>query len=345
MELSPNQQNLEKELDWLKQIIQIRFDFQNNQTSQITSLPSLKFHIKAQVDQQASFPEQALVWAKKNGEQDAWYVTLYDSPDSTQFNRSRGYLCAVKDNIPIDRLLEIRGDWVLIDTVCGAIKPDTNLVAYQDVTKAWVPRCFTNIPDGYSIDMEFADLAQFLEKLPENQATALHEYVQTVNKHLFWQQFYQQQNISLFTPPPLAPNESVYARFVLENKLDFYDRLLLIMSLAPQIAPDFFQKYLVTNYGYASPDSGLIRGSHYEGVFPSGNTFLFLSHVHDIHSRFARLRWMKQDSVLLQHKIVFLSSVAPYEPMWAGGLVIDADYFMLLTEIEDAIEEDFLLLP
>ncbi|EAY25731.1 hypothetical protein M23134_04905 [Microscilla marina ATCC 23134] len=341
--LTPNQQNLKKELEWLEEVIQVQRDFQNNLSSKIINVPSIQFGVIANKDKQSIYPEQGLTLAENKDGQTAWYITLCEQPDTVSFVLEQGHLCAIKEGTLLGKLLEAQKDWVLVDMPCRVIKPNNKVAVYQSQVKGWLPRCFTDIPEGFNPEMNLESLKNLVSQLPQNQAKNIQDYIDTVERNLYWKNFYEVRDITQLPSPQLLPNDSSYAQFVYKNKLSFYDRLLLIMSLTAHIEPDFFESKLGKYYDDLSTNHGLIKGGHYDGVFPSGTTFLFLSGVHNLSTRLAHLRWMKQESVLFTNEVVALSAVAPYEPMWAGGLVIAMDYFMFLVEV-DSSEEVFLQL-
>ena len=329
-----NQQNIQKELHWLKEVIQVRIDFQYHHTSKMVAIPSLHFRVMIDRKQAEVLPEKSLFVVQKNEANRAWYVALYETPELANFKRHNDCLCALKEGTPLLKLLEVQEEWVLVEVTCELVHPDSHQIDRQKSVKAWLPRCFTNIPLGYHPTMPLLALKNLSGKLTEVEYATLQHYLEVRDQNAYWQKFYRARNITQLSPPQLSNDHSPYAQFINQNKLNFYDRLLLIMSLTAQLEPDFFQESLLAKYNDALSTIGLLSGVHYQGLFPSGVTFLFLSNVHNLQTRIERLKWMKQKSTLLANKVVTLSSVAPFEPMWAGGLVIDQDYFISLTDID-----------
>ncbi len=329
-----NQQNIQQELHWLKEVIQIRIDFQYNQTSKVVAVPSLHFQVMIDRRQADVFPDKSLLVVETTGTNRNQYVTLYETPELTHFKWQDGHLCALKEGKRLTKLLEVQEEWVLVEVIGELINCDSYQVVQQKPVKAWLPRCFTNIPLGYHLTMSVQTLKSLSGKLTETEYATLQHYLEVRDQNTHWQKFYRARDITQLSPPKLSNDHSPYAQFINQNKLNFYDRLLLIMSLAAQLEPDFFQESLLAKYNNVLSTIGLLSGVHYQGLSPSGTTFLFLSNVHNLPTRIERLRWMKQQSILLENKVVTLSSVASFEPMWAGGLVIDQDYFIGLTDID-----------
>ncbi|MFO1418209.1 MAG: ATP-binding protein [Methylotetracoccus sp.] len=127
---------------------------------------------------------------------------------------------------------------------------------------------------------------------------------------------------------PLPNDATPYNRFVTEQRLDTESQLLLLLALAPQLRPGFFdhvmQRVLPGAGDY--PQFGGIRGKQHRGFLPTGDTALFLLAGDDLA---ARLRWQTLlwgEHPLVKKGVVYLEEPADGDPPMSGRLVLDSDY-------------------
>ena len=134
-------------------------------------------------------------------------------------------------------------------------------------------------------------------------------------------------------PPPPAP-ASRWAGFLAHYEMDAYDRLLVLLALAPHVRPEaldgLFAKDPATGRGPA--DVGGIQGTHHGGFLPTAETALFLLAEGDLGVRFALQARLGPDYVLAQHDLVRVEAPPPGEPAASGALRVGDDLVALLTQ-------------
>jgi hypothetical protein len=126
---------------------------------------------------------------------------------------------------------------------------------------------------------------------------------------------------------PQPDDDSPYAGFVREQRLDDESQLLLLLAFAPWLRPGFFDRIvqkLQTGAG-DYPQFGGIRGKQHRGFLPTGDSALFLLAGDDLGER---LRWQKLlggEHPLVRKQIVCLDDPLDGDPPMSGRLLIDQD--------------------
>jgi hypothetical protein len=154
-----------------------------------------------------------------------------------------------------------------------------------------------------------------------------------------------QRSVDLRTVPTLTPPvlprgvTAGYGALVEELNLDFENRLLLILALAPTIAPQFLDKeigYWARTIGNSPasdmlPVWGVVYGQMYRGILPSALLYVFLLVGDQFAPRLALQRKiMYQQLRVMSESIVLLSDVPVCEPRLNGILSIEQNYGLSL---------------
>jgi hypothetical protein len=140
------------------------------------------------------------------------------------------------------------------------------------------------------------------------------------------------KNIALPEPPEMNTKD-VYGKWVKEQQLNVPDRLLLLLAMIPHINPsliDFLVQHNLENPG-DHPEMGGIRGTHFRGFIPTGETAMFLlggSHVSD---RLRSRQYIEQESKVFKPSIVGIKPPKENEPRYSGVWEIDEELLELLT--------------
>ncbi len=122
-------------------------------------------------------------------------------------------------------------------------------------------------------------------------------------------------------------DESAFCRFVVERKLSADEVMLLVISLAPWVRPDLFDRVVAhcLSEGGNFEAMGGVRGKQHRSFLPTGDTVLFLLAGCDTQSR---LWWQSQllgDSEVIRQGLVYVDSPMEGEPPMSGRLMIDPD--------------------
>lgn len=181
-----------------------------------------------------------------------------------------------------------------------------------------------NIPDNPSSYSNAQALLREIEWLTTIIETRIALY--TGNPSLY-------TSINEVEPPDIIADTSVYAEFIRFYKLTTRERIILVLSLLPHIAP-----HLLGNiFKQAAKDSNLstelsgVRNSNFSGFLPSGETALFILSGNDISLRFANQQVFDADHIFNQHHIISLSSVSGNEPYLSGQLLLNEEYMDFFT--------------
>lgn len=133
--------------------------------------------------------------------------------------------------------------------------------------------------------------------------------------------------------PLLTDDNSAYAKLVHEHKLDKYERLMLIMALAPHIQPQALDSFYARNstIDRSYTEFGGVHNNSRGGFLPTVDTILFLVGGGDIVRRIRLQTHLFHDSVLTQLNIILIGPAGPDEPKTCGSLTISDEYLALLT--------------
>jgi len=117
-------------------------------------------------------------------------------------------------------------------------------------------------------------------------------------------------------------------KFVSWNNLDQDAATLLLIGLAPHVAPELFdhaiQEKLKSSGDF--PEIGGVRGKNFRGFLPTGQTVVFLLAGFDWERRkkIEQLFWSDQD--FAKKKILWLEELPQSEPVLSGKIIMALDY-------------------
>lgn len=133
--------------------------------------------------------------------------------------------------------------------------------------------------------------------------------------------------------PVLKSGESVFTDFIIKNKLDFNESVILLLSIVPHILPDFLNKIVFSFYpnGGDFPEFGGVKGKNHRGVLPTGETVLYILAGNDLEKRAGVARLFDEDHLFARKNILYLDSVEKGEPRMSGKLILEPDYVDLFT--------------
>ena len=129
-------------------------------------------------------------------------------------------------------------------------------------------------------------------------------------------------------PPAEPTGNSPYAQFLKEHPLNFEERLLLMLSLAPHLSPQLLDPFFVRNKGYDRDftEFGGVAQPPHKGFLPTGETALFLLAGKDLEKRMAcsyLFSWQHQFATKNILGLVHTEARAPY---FSGLLQVNERY-------------------
>jgi hypothetical protein len=141
------------------------------------------------------------------------------------------------------------------------------------------------------------------------------------------------KDITEIEAPDLSSDESVYAEFVRFYKLNTRERLVLMLSLLPHVAPQVLSNIFKNAEKEVALTAELCstRSNNFSGFLPSGETALFILAGSNLSLRFQCQQVFEADHIFRQHHIVSLSSPPSNEPYLSGQLLLNDEYIDFFT--------------
>lgn len=151
----------------------------------------------------------------------------------------------------------------------------------------------------------------------------------------------QHPPLDAMTPPPsLADAAGPYAQTLLPMDLDARERLLLALALAPHLAPDTLDPFLLLNdaTGRRFSEFGGIIGQVHGGVLPTVETALFLLAGENLAARLHARDLFEPQRALLAAHLLEIGAQHPDEPAGAAALRLSRTALeILLTGMDTAL--------
>ncbi|MCK8521024.1 ATP-binding protein [Aquimarina sp. D1M17] len=145
---------------------------------------------------------------------------------------------------------------------------------------------------------------------------------------LHFQQETLYDSIDELVPPIVVGKEGSYANFINKHKLNFEERLLLILALVPHIKPEVLDILLTKNKDYDrrfSEFGGLILEGHL-GLVPTAETAMFLLAGDDLQKRLLYQALVSQDFIAIRHGMINMPQSKGNAPLLSGIWMIANEY-------------------
>eukprot|EP01088_Endostelium_zonatum_P018389 TRINITY_DN5887_c1_g1_i1.p1 TRINITY_DN5887_c1_g1~~TRINITY_DN5887_c1_g1_i1.p1 ORF type:complete len:537 (+),score=123.91 TRINITY_DN5887_c1_g1_i1:5-1615(+) len=133
--------------------------------------------------------------------------------------------------------------------------------------------------------------------------------------------------------PDLSNNSSPYSQLVKDYTLDNYERLMLILALAPHCRPQVLDFFFTRNSTYerSFTEFGGIRDSTSGGFIPTFETLLFIVAGDGLPRRLRLQEYLLQESILTESKIIIFGPSSSNEPkLTSAPLLIAEEYGAIL---------------
>jgi len=129
--------------------------------------------------------------------------------------------------------------------------------------------------------------------------------------------------------PDLLEKDCHYAVAVSNWDLGIYERLGLVLALAPHVRPEvldiFFGKNQVYDRGFT--EFGGVVDKNHSGFLPTGQTLCFLATVNDPGLRFEVMNVFNKDSILVKEGVLNIGDTETYLPRLNGILSLSEHWF------------------
>lgn len=134
-------------------------------------------------------------------------------------------------------------------------------------------------------------------------------------------------------PPDCGANNSVYARFVTMYQLNGYERLALVLAIAPAVNPSVLDAFFTkdTDKGKAFTCFGGVANTGHSGFIPTGETFMFLASGIDLSVRFRLQDIFSADHAFAKNGVLALQGVAEHDPFLSGAIILSREFLDLFT--------------
>ncbi len=127
---------------------------------------------------------------------------------------------------------------------------------------------------------------------------------------------------------PASFDDTSIARFIKKTNLPLTEAIVLLLALVPHISPGFLNTILAPYFleGGEFPEFGGIKGSQHRGIFPTGETVLYVLAGNDIKKRIEASSVFEPQHIFKKNNIISLGKPIQGEPEMSGRLVIDEEY-------------------
>ena len=323
--------NLEKDIKWLEEIIQARYDFMQGSTTLQVAYEPVRFQVRAPEGDRV-FKVQHLAASQLLAKKETVIPIYQDNFEhliTTQKDKQE-YFAVLKPSAEVHiNEMRVDDDWVklTVPDTDSAYLIDQNLIVQgtnQDHLQGWVRLSNTNIPDSYHPDITLDEFNQIEHEFSPQLQKAIRPNIPMRQQFLQWADFYTNENIFAIPTPTLDSESSTYGAFIEENQLELPDRLLLILSLIHHLQPGKLDQIL--NDKFSPLDVGNTFNNDYPGLVPNGLMFIFFQAGHDLEKRLQAINFMIKDSILLHNNIVQMEQDSPTSPLMSSRLRLNPDY-------------------
>jgi hypothetical protein len=155
-----------------------------------------------------------------------------------------------------------------------------------------------------------------------------------VSMKLYWNEECNYKRITEVLPPDLSDNDSPYAGILKHYQINFSERVVLLLALAPHVQPKLLDVFLMKNVAYDKgfTEFGGLKGQNFGGFLPTGETVVFLLATNDLEKRFRILELFSDDHKFKKFTILNLESCPSNEPFLSGALTISSEYLSYFTK-------------
>lgn len=154
-----------------------------------------------------------------------------------------------------------------------------------------------------------------------------------VRMKLYWNQDCDYLSVEAILPPDISEDDSQYASIVKHYKLDFRERVVLLLALVPHIQPHLLDIFFIKNADYdrGFTEFGGVKGQSHGGFIPTGETAAFILSVNEFEKRFQLLSIFSEDHPFRKFNILQLLSPGNNEPYLSGTISLSSEYLTYFT--------------
>ncbi|WP_437823696.1 ATP-binding protein [Tenacibaculum mesophilum] len=141
-------------------------------------------------------------------------------------------------------------------------------------------------------------------------------------------------------------SNSTIASFIKTNKLSYVDKVLLFLSIIPNISPNFFNT-IISDFlpnGGELPEFGGVKGKNHRGIIPTVETALYILAGKDVEERKKLTSFILCESKLIKNSIIEIEKMPYGEPQMSGKIILVQEYvhlFLTSKQLKPQLSQDF----
>jgi hypothetical protein len=150
---------------------------------------------------------------------------------------------------------------------------------------------------------------------------------------LYWKNPCDYSDIKELQPNNLLDNRSQYASILNYYKINFEERIILLLALAPHIQPHLLDVFFVKNADYdrGFTEFGGMKGQSHNGFIPTGETAAFILAGNNFENRFKLLSVFSDEHKFKKFGILSLLTPHSNEPYLSGIINLSSEYLNYFT--------------
>lgn len=154
-----------------------------------------------------------------------------------------------------------------------------------------------------------------------------------IRMKLYWSVECEFKDIYDIRPSDLAGDESYYAGIIKQYNLNFDERIIILLSLAPHIQPHLLDVFFIknSNYDRGFTEFGGIKGQNHSGFIPTCETASFILAGNNFEKRFQLFRIFSDDHVLRKFGIINLNAANSTEPFFCSVISLSPEFLNYFT--------------
>lgn len=143
----------------------------------------------------------------------------------------------------------------------------------------------------------------------------------------------------LAAAPDVAGADGPFAAFLQRMALGPAERLVLILAMAPHLAPEALDAFLLQNTvtGRRFSEFGGLIGQSHGGFLPTVETALFLLAGASVHERLRVRGLFASDHPLIAARVLEVEHERPHEPASSSALRLSREYLEILLTGQDGV--------
>jgi hypothetical protein len=154
-----------------------------------------------------------------------------------------------------------------------------------------------------------------------------------IRMKLYWGQPCGYADITELPVNDLSNDTSQYAGILKHYAVNFQERVVLLLAIAPHVQPHLLDVFFIKNANYdrVFTEFGGIKGQNHGGFIPTGETAAFILASNDFEKRFSLYRIFSDNHVFKKFGILNLVASQANEPHLSGIISLSPEYLNYFT--------------